>query len=91
MGVQWIDSVVRKYRDLAMVVSQRGWRLQGEDEPESIFDILEQLSSDADRRLGQEITIDRDDLGDVGDGILGKTGGFGRYEDVAWRVNEPQI
>ena len=62
MGVQWIDSVVRKYRDLAMVVSQRGWRLQGEDEPESIFDILEQLSSDAARRLGQEITIDRDDF-----------------------------
>src|SRR3954468_7463220 len=55
-------------------------RSEGQDEAESVFDILEQLASDAAGGCGQKVTIDGDDLRGVGDRVLPKTGGFGRHD-----------
>lgn len=81
----------RKAPRLPQVVNQFCLKLQGEDKPESVFDLLEQLPSEAARGLGQDITIDGNDLGDVDDGVFRKTGGLRRDEYVAGRFDESQI
>ena len=56
-----------------------------------MFDILEELASDAAREFNQEFTIDRDDLRHIRDRILSQSRRFGRDQDVAGSIEETKV
>lgn len=66
-------------------------RLQTQDEPKTVLDILEELASDAAREFNQEFTIDSDDLRHIRDRIPSQSRHLGRDQYITGSIEETKV
>jgi hypothetical protein len=65
--------------------------LTAQHEPKAILDALHQLATELARRFAEEVAINGHDLRHVDDRVPGKARGFRRNQDIAGRINQPEI
>lgn len=62
--------------------------LQGHDQPQAVFDLLEQIWSQDANSFRQEVFANRDDLRDIRDRVLGQTRHCAREKNIAWSLRQ---
>ena len=71
--------------------TRTGPGLQRENQPQAAFELFQQRPSNAADLLREELAIDGDHLGDVGDRVLGEPRRPGRHQDVPRRLDQADV